>query len=354
MIQDNISHIIAPEQIDAARQLIQQYDRFVISAHMSPDGDAMGSALAFKRYLEKKGKQATVVMNDMPGDNLHFIPGISSEILIYDNQNNGKPCQRAAAEQAYAEAQVIVGVDFNTPRRMGDMAVLFEKSDARKLLIDHHLDPDTGLFDVVISYPQMCATCELVYRFILQMGDDALLDTHMAAQIYCGMMTDTGIFYYNSNRPEVYMIVARLLQEGFDKEAIHRATSSELERRVRLKGYVLHEKMRLFYPHRAAYISLNRAELKQFNHQKGDSEGFVNMPLDIRGIQVSVFFREEKNFVKVSLRSRGDYPVNEMAEKFFNGGGHKNAAGGEFFGSLQQAEQLFVKILPLFDKYLEN
>ncbi len=353
-IQDTIERIIDPKQINAARQIINRCNKFVVCTHMSPDGDAVGSSLAIASYLRKKGKEARVVYSDTPGDNLNFIPGLREEMVFDSQSQTSVKNTRDEAMQAIREADCFVITDLNTPSRMGDMNKEVMANPAPKILIDHHLDPATDSFDVIISHPEASAACELIYTFILQMGDDALIDKQIATQIYCGMMTDTGQFIFSSSRPQVYLIVARLLQEGFDKEKLHRDLALEPERRTRLKGYVLLQKMQLVTQYKAAYFSLNKTELKRFNHQKGDSEGFVNMPLDIYGIQVSAFFREEKNFVKVSLRSKGDFPVNLLAQKFYNGGGHKNAAGGEFLGTLQQAEQLFVKALPLFAKYLEK
>ncbi len=352
-IQDAIERTIQPELIEQAREIVDRSERFVICTHMSPDGDAVGSALATANYLRNKGKQATVVFNDTPGSNLNFIPGSRSE-TVYDNQRDGTIDTHDKALQAIREADCFILTDMGTPARMGDMQKEVMANGAPKIVIDHHLDPDRSAFDVVMANPEAAAACELVYTFILQMGDDALIDKQIATQLYCGLMTDTGQFVFSSSRPQVYMIVARLLQEGFDKEKLHRDLMLEPERRTRLKGYVLQQKVQIVPEYKAAYFSLNKAELKRFNHQKGDSEGFVNMPLDIYGIQVSGYFREEKNFVKVSLRSKGEFPVNLVAQKFYNGGGHLNAAGGEFFGTLQQAELLFVKAMQLFANYLEK
>lgn len=353
MIQDTIEKIIQPELINKAKEIIDRCQKFVVCTHMSPDGDAVGSSLAMANYLRKKGKQAVVVYNDTPGANLDFVPGVREE-LVFDNQHDGTPDTHAEAIKAIQEAECFFILDLNTPSRMGDMSKVVMANPAPKIMLDHHLDPSPEDFAVVISHPEASAACEVVYTFILQMGDDSLIDKNIATELYCGMMTDTGQFVFGSSRPQVYLIVARLLQEGFDKERLHRDLVLETERRVRLKGYVLEQKLHIVEQYKAAYFSLNKMELKRYNHQKGDSEGFVNMPLDIYGIQVSAFFREEKNFVKISLRSKGDFPVNLLAQKFFNGGGHKNAAGGEFLGTLQQAEQLFVKALPLFAKFLEN
>lgn len=353
-IQESIERIIDAEKIEAAKEIIGRCNKIVVCTHMSPDGDAVGSALSVANYLRKKGKEVQVVFSDTPGENLNFIPGLRDE-LVFDTQNQpGIRNTREESLKAIREAECFVITDLNVPNRMGDMHKDVMKNPAPKILIDHHLDPEADSFDVVISHPEASAASELIYTFMLQMGDDSLLDRQIATQIYCGMMTDTGQFIFSSSRPQVYLIVARLLQEGFEKEKLHRDLVLEPERRTRLKGYVLQQKLQIVSDYKAAYFSLNKAELKRFNHQKGDSEGFVNLPLDIIGIQVSAFFREEKNFVKVSLRSKGDFPVNLLAQKFFNGGGHKNAAGGEFLGNLQQAEQLFVKALPLFANYLEK
>jgi phosphoesterase RecJ-like protein len=180
-----------------------------------------------------------------------------------------------------------------------------------------------------------------------------LLNKQIATSLFCGLMTDTGWFIFNSNRPEFHLVMARLMMEDVDRENIIKESHVVPERKLRLEGYLINQKLHVVREHKAAYMSLSLSECRRYGHQKGDSEGYVNDPLDIEGVQVSAFFREEKNFVKVSLRSKGEYPVNLIAEKFYNGGGHRNAAGGEFYGSLSQAEAIFIKVLPLFDKYLK-
>lgn len=350
----NIPPIIEPTLIEQARQFINEHKKFVVTAHMSPDGDAVGSALGMKQYLEAKGKQATIVFNDTPGDNLAFIPGYRSDIIVYDNQNDGTPSQKEEALRAIEECDAMIAVDFNVPTRIGGMKDIWMNHPAPKLLIDHHLEPATDQFDICISHPEQSAACELVCRFIIEMGDDHLLNKQIATSLFCGLMTDTGWFVFNSNRPDFHLIMARLMMEDVDRENFIKESHVVPERKLRLQGYMMQQKMHLVREHKAAYMSLSQAEIKRFGHQKGDSEGYVNIPLDIEGIQVSAFFREEKNFVKVSLRSKGDYPVNQIAEKFFKGGGHRNAAGGEFYGSLAQAEAVFVKVLPFFDQYLSK
>lgn len=350
---DCITPIIAPEKLAKAKALIEGHKKFVVTAHMSPDGDAVGSALAMKYYLEAKGKEATVVLNDAPGENLAFIPGYREDVVVYDNQNDGSVSQKETAIKAIEECDAMIAVDFNVPSRIGGMKDIWMNHQAPKLLIDHHLDPAEDQFDVCISHPEQAAACELVYRVILEMGDDHLMNQKLATALFCGMMTDTGWFCFNSNRPDFHIIMARLMMENVDRENIIKESHVVPERKLRLQGYMIQQKLHVVKEHKAAYMSLSQQEIKRYGHQKGDSEGFVNVPLDIEGVQVSAFFREEKNMIKVSLRSKGEYPVNLIASKFFNGGGHRNAAGGEFLGSLAQAEAIFVKVLPLFDKFLQ-
>ncbi len=350
---DIIPRILSAEQVSAAKAFIDNHQTFVISAHMSPDGDALGSALSMQHYLRAKGKKATIVFNDAPGENLSFVPREEGDILIFDNQNNNSiPSQKEEVIKAIDESDAMVCVDFNTPSRLGNMKDVFMNHQAPKLLLDHHLDPAVENFDIVVSEPSECAACEVIFRFIVEMGDEQLIDKQLATTLFCGIMTDTGWFIFNSDRPEIHLIMARLMQEGVNREQIIKDSHLTLERRIRVQGYLMSKNLKTDYNHHAAYFSLSQAEIKRFGHQKGDTEGVVNIPLDIDGINVSAFFREEKKVIKVSLRSKGEYPVNLIAEKFFNGGGHRNAAGGEFYGSLAQAEAIFVKVLPLFDKYL--
>lgn len=353
-IQENITRIFDQTLIDDVKEFIENHQKYVVTVHMSPDGDAVGSAVAMARYLRKKGKEATIIYNDKPGSNLAFIPGYEDHLVYEKDASNPNNHQQEDAIKSINDADAIISLDYNALYRLGALEQEIRDKDIPRLLIDHHLDPKTEEFSVIVSRPELSAACEVVYRLILELGDDSLIERNIAEPIYCGMMTDTGQFVYNSERKDVYLTIARLLETGFNKEELHRQMALEQERKVRLKGYCLYHKMVIVKEYKAAFFSLSNLELKRFNHQKGDSEGFVNAPLDIEGIQVSAFFREEKNFVKASFRSKGDFPVNILAEKFFNGGGHKNAAGGEFMGSLQRAEDLYVKVLPMFAKYLDK
>lgn len=346
-----INKIIEPATLDAARHLIDGHQRFVITTHMSPDGDAVGSAIGLHRWLKKKGKDVTVIFNDAPGLNLNFIPG-HDEGIIFETQEKSQPSQKAAALKVLEQAEVLIATDYNELYRTGELANELRKLSIPKLMTDHHLNPATEEFDIIISHPEMAAACEVVYHLICEMGDANLIDAGIAGPLYCGLMTDTGMFSYSVNNPGPWLMAADLVSRGADAERFRRDCELEPERRARLMGYVLDQKMKVLPELKGAYFSLTKTELKKYNYQKGDSEGFVNLPLNLYGIQVSAYFREEKNFVKVSLRSKGNFPVNEVCKQFFGGGGHKNAAGGEFHGSIEMAEKLFVKALGIYAEYL--
>ena len=211
---DHIPHIIAPELLAQARAFIDTHSKFVITAHISPDGDAIGSVLGMKQYLEAKGKEAKVVLNDAPGNNLSFIPGYRSDVIVFDNQNDGSPSQRDEAIAAIQQSDAMICLDFNAISRLGGMKDLWMNHPAPKLLLDHHLGPELEHFDICISHPELAATCELVYRFILEVGDDHLLNKQIATSLFCGLMTDTGWFIFNSNRPDFHLIMARLMMEN--------------------------------------------------------------------------------------------------------------------------------------------
>ena len=216
-------------------------------------------------------------------------------------------------------------------------------------MIDHHLNP-ADFCRVTMSYPEMSSTSEMIFRFICRMGMFDLMSKEAAVCIYTGMMTDTGSFTYNSNKPEIYTIVSELIKKGIDKDLIYRKVFQVYsESRLRMQGYVLYEKMKIYPEHHAALITLSKEELDRFHYKTGDTEGFVNMPLSIEGVTFSVFIREDRDYIKVSLRSVGDFPCNQFACQYFNGGGHKNASGGEFFGSLEDAVATFEKGLKEFN-----
>ena len=228
---------------------------------------------------------------------------------------------------------------------LADMRELVANAKCNKLMVDHHINPEP-ICNPILSYPQMTSTCELLYRILVAIGYSDMIDLDVATCIYTGMMTDTGNFSYNSNHAELYIIVADLVRRGVDKDRIYKLTlGTSSEARMRLNCYAIAEKMRLFPSHKASLTILDKRDLRKFNYQVGDTEALANMPLAIPTVVWSVFFREERGFVKVSMRSEGDFHVNTLCAKYFNGGGHANAAGGEYHGPLRGAIDTFHQIL---------
>ncbi len=328
------------------RRLLDSVYRCSIVCHVSPDGDALGSSLALCRVLEKMGKTVRVITPDMPPGNLTFLPGADNIIVASQIPD--------VARRTLASADVIFCLDFNDIHRIDRMAPLVEASEARRVVVDHHLDLQLEA-EIVVSDPESSSTCVLLYHLLREAGLADLIDTEVATCIYTGMMTDTGNFSYNSNSPDLYLIIADLLGRGINKDAIYRkAWSMTTESSLRICGYAL-DHMELLRDHQAAFITLSLEELEARNYQRGDTEGLVNKPLDIPGITYSIFLREDKRgFVKVSMRSVGNFPVNILCSEHFGGGGHLNAAGGEYHGSLAECIAKINEIIPSYDNLLPS
>lgn len=337
--------VIDNDCVERVKQLVLASPRIVITCHVSPDGDALGSSTALCSVLRAMGKDATVVTADCPPKALLFLPGVR-DIVAATRQPD-------AATSLIAKADLIFCLDFNMLARVDRLADAIRSSQARRVVIDHHLDPDIEA-DVLISHPEVSSTSALLYIFMWQAYWCRYLTRSSAACIYTGMMTDTGNFSYNSNDPDLYLIIHDLLRKGIDKDQLYKLvmnTSSELS--VRIMGYGQY-KMQLMSDHRLALIMLNRDELKEFDYSKGDTEGLVNTPLAIPEVTWSVFMREDgPDMVKVSMRSKGDFPVNRVCEECFGGGGHINAAGGEYHGPLTRALDHLLKNLPNYDNFLK-
>ena len=329
-----LTKIIDYDSVSKIKSYVGKGDKFVIVSHELPDGDAIGSSLGLYHYLMLFDKKSIkiVVPNNFP-EFLKWMPG-SRDIIVYEQYPD-------FAVQLISEADVIFCLDFNAVKRVGKIASAIVASDARKVMIDHHPEPE-DFCRVMISNPEISSTSELVFRVICALGDIDRVGKDAAECIYTGMMTDTGSFGYNSNNSEIYVIVSELLKKGIDKDDIYRKVYQLYsENRLRLMGYVLYEKMKIYHDKCSALFTLSQKELNRFKYKCGDTEGFVNLPLSIDGISFSVFLREETNLIKVSLRSSGDFPCNKFAATYFNGGGHKNASGGEFHGSLEDAIKVF-------------
>ena len=341
-----LEKVILPSNVEKAGKLFDDAEKIVIVTHVSPDGDAIGSSLGLLHFLETQGKNVHVVVPNAFPDFLRWMPG-AKDIVRYDRYTD-------FANQLIGEADLICCLDFNVLSRIDAVARPVEAAKCKKLLVDHHLYP--GEFcDVIISHPQISSTSELVFRLICRLGYFEDITLEGAQCIYAGMMTDTGGFTYNSNDRQIYFIISELLSKGIDKDEIYRKVfNTYSEGRLRLMGFVLYEKMVVFPQFRSALICLSKAEQSKFHYVKGDTEGFVNIPLQMKGICFSAFLREdtEKPRIKVSLRSVGAFPCNQVAAEFFNGGGHLNASGGEFYGTMDEAIEVFKRALIRYEEQL--
>ena len=374
-----LTPIFSAAELRTAQEFINQSNNVVILTHMSPDGDAMGSSLAMRHFLEAQGKHVSVIVPNAFPDFLAWLPK-ADEDIIYESR-------RAEADALLEQADLVICTDFNEPKRIGSLGDKLLSLTCRKMMIDHHLHP-SDFPDLTLSYPSSPSTCELVYRLIsclspitnspqgvqyplsnspqgvpypisnspqgVQYPRPNIQD--IATCIYTGMMTDTGNFSFNSNYPEMYQIVGDLVALGVNKDDIYnRVFNAYSADRMRLMGYCLYQKMRIFPEHHTALIYLSRKELYRFNFQSGDAEGIVNLPLQIKDIHYSCFMREDKvnptevalaggskTKIKISLRSQGNRPVNVFAKDIFGGGGHANASGGEYYGPLPEAVQRFL------------
>lgn len=336
--------ILNSESIKKFKKLLDRSDSIVLTCHVRPDGDAIGSTLGLCHLLRKLGKEANVVIPDRLPRSLSFLPGAKD--IVVNTQ------YEALCHRLIDNAQLLILCDFNTYSREGNLEVPVRDAKAAKVLIDHHRNPDIDA-DVLFSYPDMSSTCEVAFRLIAAAGLWSDVDTDAATCLLTGMITDTRNFTVNCNNPEIYEILTRLLEKGVDKkriidEAVH---STSLDA-IKLTSFALLERLEIFEKSRCALITLSAGDLFRFNYQKGDTEGLVNIPLDIRGIVYSVFMREDSDCVKVSCRSKYDFPVCNICEDLYNGGGHLMAAGGEFYGTLEQCRQVLIDNMAAYDGLL--
>ena len=325
-------NILNDSQLSQLDQLIETAGTILITCHKSPDGDAIGSCLGWAEYLRSRSKDAVVIIPDLYPDFLAWLPN-TDKIVRYDKH-------KEKCDMLFKIADLIFCLDFNATSRVSDMEPALVGSPAPKVLIDHHLDPTVPAV-LSISHPEACSTCELVFRIAWQMNGFQSLGRQFAIPVYCGMMTDTGGFLYNSSRPEIYFIIGELLTKHIDKDRIYRNVYHNYsEDRIRLMGYVMYEKLTYLPEYHAAYYAITKDELRRFHFIKGDAEGLVNIPQQIKGLRLSISLREDtekKNLIWVSLRSVDQFPCNKMASEFFNGGGHLNASGGHLNMTMEEA-----------------
>ncbi|WP_339894433.1 bifunctional oligoribonuclease/PAP phosphatase NrnA [uncultured Algibacter sp.] len=335
------------QDITSIKQLLYTKKKIVIVPHKNPDGDAIGSTLGLFHYLIKGNHNVHVIVpNDYPSF-LKWLPG-NDTILKHDIQT--KECNTLIKE-----ADVIFTLDFNAFHRTGNMETVLTESSALKIMIDHHQAPD-DYATYMFSDVNMSSTCEMVYHFIDMLGDSNAIDSNIATCLYVGIMTDTGSFRFRSTTSTTHKIVAKLIEKGADNSEIHNNIyDSNNYERLQLLGCAL-TNLRVIPESRTAYITLSQNELQKYNYKKGDTEGVVNYGLSLDGIVLAAIFIEDKKegIIKISLRSKGDFSVNELSRAHFEGGGHINAAGGKSHLSLNDTVEKFISILPSYNKALND
>ena len=337
---------ISQENILALRGLVECGPRnVVVLSHTNPDGDAIGSSLAWAEALRAKGHSVTCIVPNRFPYYLEWMTGVEEMVIFKDDKQ-----QRAA--KAVREAELIFCLDFHSLQRLDAplSELIATNTTAKRVLIDHHLNPPQE-FDVMFSHPEASSTSYLIYKVVEALWGAESVTARQAEVLYVGMMTDTGNFSFSTLTPDLYQSLAVLCATGINIPQIYNNVyNSFTEGRARLFGYTINRKMRTLRKGTVAHMSLTEEEMRRFWFQQGDSEGFVNYPLTIKKMRMSAIFIEHKEFIRVSLRSRGEVDVNLFASRYFNGGGHKNAAGGKSFVSMAETIAHFERAVDEFAK----
>lgn len=315
---------------------IKKSKRIAIVTHMNPDGDAMGSSLALSLFLQKLKKEVKVIVPNAFPQFLAWMPD-SKKALDFQ-------LKEKAVKSFVRKCDLVFILDFNNFKRIEKLGDFLAETDVPKFMIDHHQQPD-DLAKYYLHDVKACSTCELVYDLMKGMKHQKMLDKKIAECLYTGLMTDTGSFRFSSVTYKTHLILSELLKTGMVPSDVHSAIYDTYSRdRMKLLGHALH-KMHILPDNKTAYIALTGEELKQFNYQKGDTEGMVNYPFSIKGINFCALFMESDGYIKISFRSKGKLDVNKFARANFNGGGHINAAGGKSNLTLSDTVDKFVSLV---------
>lgn len=327
---------------------LENPQKVVLVPHRNPDGDAMGSCLAMYHYLKNKGHQCTVIApNDFP-EFLKWMPG-ADKVLIFENEVK-------KARQVVQNADTIFLLDFNVLHRTGiEMEKSLKDYKGTFVMIDHHQQPE-DVAEYLYSDTTVCATCQMVYQFLEKLNDVAAITPTIATCLYTGIMTDTGSFKFASTSSKTHRVVADLMDKGAVAFKIQTAVfDNNSYNRYQLLSCAL-ANMKVLPQYKTAYTTLSQEELNTYNFQKGDTEGFVNYALSLKGIILAAIFIEnkEQEIIKISFRSKGEFSVNTFARKHFSGGGHNNAAGGKSELSMEDTVAKFVRVLPQYKQELHS
>jgi len=336
------------ENLNEFKALMATPKKVVVTTHFKPDADALGSSLGLAGYLKKKGHQVQVITPSDYPDFLAWMPG--NESVLAFNPDNASIVNKS--KSIIAEADIIFCLDFSSLSRIYDLTEPVKQAAGVKVMIDHHLEPEDFAkfkqWDVTAA-----STAQLVYRLICEVGDQSVIDENIASCLYAGLMTDTGGFRHNNTRRDEFLIAADLVALGANPSHISKLVyeTNSLER-LRLMGFVLKDKLVVLPEYNTAYITITDEELKQYASQTGDTEGLVNYALSVKNIRMAALMYKRKQDVKLSFRSLDDFSVNEFARAHFEGGGHKNAAGGQSKLSLEETLQKFLALLPQYKEQL--
>lgn len=335
------------ESVNQIYPLLLQPRKVVITTHQKPDGDAMGSSLGLYNFLIQFGHTVTVISPTNWASFLNWMPG-TKNVLDYERQTE-------EADKAIAAAEWIFCLDFNTLSRTKRMEEKLGNASGQRILIDHHQEPQVDMFAYGESDTTKSSTCEMVYDFIMASGYDDNINAAVAECLYAGVMTDTGSFRFPLTSANVHKMVAHLKEKGLDHGPVHEALYDNfLENRFRFLGNVLLNRMEVFYEYNTALIAIPQGDLIKYNIKTGDTEGLVNYPLSIQGIKLAAIIIDRGEERKSSFRSKGGFDVNTFARKYFNGGGHFNAAGGQNKESLEEVTAMFIKAMKENKDQLSN
>lgn len=335
------------QDINLFKAKLSKPSKIIITTHFKPDADALGSSLGMANYLIKKGHQVQVITPSEYPSFLHWMKG-NDDVLVFDKNN---PSQSG---DIIENADIIITLDFSVLSRINEMGDMVREANGFKVNVDHHLNPE-DFADFRLWRPEAAATCELCYELIVALGDEGLIDNEIAECLYAGIMTDTGGFRHPNTTQNVHEVVAKLIAHGANNSRVAKEIydKNSLDR-LRFLGYALSSNLEVLVDQRVAFFALSQEQLRQYNSKTGDTEGLVNYALSIEGITLAALFKQAEDGVKVSLRSIGEFPANEIAGKYFNGGGHRNAAGGKVSTSLTEAVDLFKSVLSEYKQALDK
>jgi bifunctional oligoribonuclease and PAP phosphatase NrnA len=341
------SNTLLMDSIQAFHQIISTPKNIVLTTHANPDADAFGSSLGYAAYLKQFGHTVHVISGTSYPNNLAWMDG-AAEILIYEN----KPALCASILQ---KSDVLVCLDFNVYTRTADFANEIKDYKGIKVIIDHHLNPDTDYFNFGISMPDKSSTCEMVFDIIANNQHLDKITQAMATNLYAGVMTDTGQFKYSGTTADTHRMVAVLLEKGVNpNDVCVNIYDTYKVNRLKLIGHVFNNNLKIYQNYNAALVYVSEQDALDFDVQQGDTEGIVNYPLSINDIVFSTFMHQKKNEVKMSFRSKGSFDVNKFARTYFNGGGHLNASGGKGLATIDETIIAFETALQDYFKTLQQ